>query len=292
MQYLITGATGTVGTLVTRRLIERGERPRIFVRDRGKAEALYGKKVDVFTGDLAKAETMMQALTGSDVVFLVNSGEHLVAHDAAASEAAKAAGVKRLVKLSSFDANVRVGTGIWHAAGEAAIRKSGIAFTFVQPSGFMSNALFWAHGIRKAGVLRSCTGDGKISFIHPRDIADVSVEALGTEKVVGQALPLTGPESLSYAEMAAKIGKQIGRVVGFEPIGEDDVRRSMAASGDSEGDIEAHLSIYRGIREGKLAGITDTIERVLGRKPLTFDRWIAENISAFIEHEQTKQNGA
>lgn len=289
MRYLITGATGTVGTLVTQRLIERGERPRIFIRDRSKAEGLYGDKVEIFTGDLAKAETMIAALTGSDVVFLVNSGEHLAAHDKATAEAAKAAGVKRLVKLSSFDANVQVGTGIWHATGEKAIRESGIAFTFVQPSGFMSNALFWAKGICEAGVLRSCTGDGKISFIHPRDIADVSVAALTSDKLAGQALPLTGPESLSYREMGARIGAKIGKAVRFEPISEQEVRLRMAASGDSGAEIDAHLSIYRGIRDGKLAEMTDTIERILGRKPLTFDQWIEENIGAFTGHSSSQQ---
>jgi uncharacterized protein YbjT (DUF2867 family) len=283
MKYLITGATGTVGTLVTQRLIEGGERPRIFVRDRGKAEALYGDRVDIFTGDLAMAETMAPALAGSDVVFLVNSGERLAAQDKAAAEVAKTAGVQRLVKLSSFDANVRVGTGIWHAAGEAAIRDSGIAFTFVQPSGFMSNALYWAKGLCEAGVVRSCTGDGKISFIHPRDIADVSVAALTSEKFAGQALPLTGPESLSYAEMGAKIGARIGKKVRFEPISEEEVRRGMVASGDSAAEIDAHLSIYRGIRDGKLAQVTETVKRVLGRKAATFDEWIEENIGSFAD---------
>lgn len=290
MTYLITGATGTVGASVVQRLIERGERPRILVRDRSKAEALYGDKVEMFTGDLARAETMLPALTGSDVVFLVNSGEHLAAHDKATAEAAKSAGVKRLVKLSSFDANVRVGTGIWHATGQAAIRESGIGYTFVQPSGFMSNALFWAKGIRDAGVLRSSTGEGKISFIHPRDIADVSVAALIADKFAGQALPITGPESLSYGEMGTKIGAKIGKIVRFEPISDEEVRSRMAASGDSEAEIDAHLSIYRGIREGKLAGITDTIERVLGREPLSFDRWIEENIEAFTVRSEAKKS--
>jgi len=281
MVYLITGATGAVGSLVVERLIKRGERPRVFVRDEAKARARYGDRVDIFSGDLAHAETLALALRGADALLLVNSGPNLAAQDETAANLAKATGAKHLVKLSSYDARENVGTGVWHAQGEDAIRRSGIDFTFVQPSGFMSNALFWAKSIENEGVVRSCTGDGKIPFIDPRDIAEVVTEALSSTKFHGQSLGITGPEALSYPEMAAKIGSAIGRRIRFEPISEDDVRRTMASSGDSHAEIEAHLSIYCAIRKGLLARVTDTVERVLGRQPICFDRWIQENIAAF-----------
>ena len=118
MGYLITGATGNVGSLVVERLIARGDRPRIFVRDAVKARARYGDRVDVFTGDLAEAKTLMPALAGADTILLVNSGPELAALDELAAKTAQAAGVKHLVKLSSYDAREQnVGTGVWHAAG-------------------------------------------------------------------------------------------------------------------------------------------------------------------------------
>ena len=281
MVYLITGATGAVGSLVVEQLIKRGERPRVFVRDETKARARYGDRVDIFPGDLAHAETLALALRGTDALLLVNSGPKLGAQDEAAVNVAKATGAKHLVKLSSYDARENVGTGVWHAQGEAAIRRSGIDFTFVQPSGFMSNALFWAKSIEDEGVVRSCTDDGKIPLIHPRDIAEVVIEALSSTKFHGRSLGITGPEALSYPEMAAKIGSAIGRRIRFEPIAEDDVRCTMARSGDSHAEIEAHLSIYCAIRKGLLAKVTDTVERVLGRQPICFERWIQENIAAF-----------
>jgi uncharacterized protein YbjT (DUF2867 family) len=281
MIYLITGATGTVGSLVAEQLLERGQRPRIFVRDRAKAHAIFGDRADVFTGDLGDAETLGRALRGTDALLLVNSGPKLAAHDEAAANIAKVLGVKHLVKLSSSDASEQVGTGVWHAQGEAAIRACGIAFTFVQPSGFMSNALFWAKSIADEGVVRSCTGDGKIPFIHPRDIAEVAAEALVAGRFQGEPLTITGSEALSYAEMALKIGTAVGKNIRFESISEAEVRRMMMESGDSHAVIEAHLSIYRAISEGRLAKVTDTVERVLGRRPITFDHWVQENASTF-----------
>jgi uncharacterized protein YbjT (DUF2867 family) len=281
MIYLITGATGNVGSLVVESLIARGDRPRILARDPQKARERYGDRVDIFAGDLSDAATLQPALTGSDSVLLVNSGPDLAARDAAAAKGAKAAGVKHLVKLSSHDARVGVGTGVWHAQGEAAIRAAGIPFTFVQPSGFMSNALHWSSSIKAEGLVRTCTADGKIPFIHSRDIADVATAALTSAAHDGESLPITGPEALSYAEMTAKIAAAIGKPLRCEIISDEEERRLMTAWGDPQEVVAAHLSIYRAIREGRLATVTDTVERVLGRKPLTFDHWVQENAAAF-----------
>lgn len=281
MNYLITGATGTVGSLVVESLLGRGERPRVFVRDREKAQARYGDRADIFTGDLVDAATLRPALQGADSVLLVNSGPNLAAHDEAATNVAKAAGVKHLVKLSSYDARENVGTGVWHAQGEMAIRRSGIAFTFVQPSGFMSNVLFWAKSIKEEGVVRSCTGDGKIPFIHPRDIAEVATEVLVSGRFQAESLPITGFEALSYGEMAGKIGAVIGKPIRFQAISEEEVGHRMAEHGESEEMIQAHLSIYRSICEGRLATVTQEAERVLGRKPIGFEEWARQNAAAF-----------
>jgi len=264
MTCLITGATGNVGALVVERLLARRERPRVFARDAEKARARYGDSVDVFTGDLADIGTLQPA------------------RDEAAAKAAKAAGVRRLVKLSSIDAREQnVGTGVWHARGESAIRATGITFTFVQPSGFMVNAPYWARSIKAEGVVRSSTGDGRIPFIHSADIADVATEALTTQQYEGASLPITGPEALSYAGMTAKIAAAIGRPLTFQAISEEQERKQQIAWGAPEPLVEARLSIFRAIRAGRLAEVTGTVERVLGRKPATFDQWARENASAF-----------
>jgi uncharacterized protein YbjT (DUF2867 family) len=281
--YLITGATGTIGSLVVDALLARNAKVRIFVRDRERAVARFGSQVEVFTGNLADAGSLKAGLEGADAVFLVNSGPDLAAHDEAAAKVAKESGVAHLVKLSSYDAVEGVGTGMWHARGEAAIQASGVAFTFVQPSGFMSNALFWARSIQVEGIMRSCTGEGRIPFIHPRDIADVAAAALSSPGFHGKALPITGPKALSYTEMAARIGAAIGKTIRFQAISEDEVRQLMLRSGDSQAVIDAHLSIYRAIREQRLSTVTDTVQRVLGRKPITFDDWVEENASVFAE---------
>jgi (4-alkanoyl-5-oxo-2,5-dihydrofuran-3-yl)methyl phosphate reductase len=281
MTYLITGATGEVGSRVVNHLLQRGIRPAIFARDLAKARTRYGDRVDIRPGDLSDNDSLRAALQRIDILFLLNGGPELSQRDASAANIAKAAGVQRLVKLSSFDAQQKVGTGVWHAQGESAIRDSGIPFVFVRPTGFMSTVLFWATQIKTAGVVRSSTGSGKIPFIDPEDIAAVTVEALTTPKYVGESLPITGPEALSYAEMTAKIAAAIGKPIRFEVISEDEERCRMSAWEESLPMIDAHISIYRAIREGLLATVTPDVERVLGRKPGTFDEFLQQHTAAF-----------
>jgi uncharacterized protein YbjT (DUF2867 family) len=281
MKFLITGATGDVGARVVRQLLERGERPRVFVRDVAKAKSVFGEGVDAFAGDLAEAAALRAALQGVDSLFLVNVGPSIPARDAAAAEAAKAARVKHLVKLSSMDVEQGLAIGAWHEKGEAAIRASGIRFTFVRPSGFMSNLLAWARSIKAEGVVRASTGDGRRPFIHSEDIASVTTKILTTGEYGGEALALTGPEAVNFAEVTAKIGAAIGKPLRFEAISDNEARRRYAVVSGSEEETEAHVALWRAIREGRLATVTPTVERALGRKPMSLDAWVNENAGAF-----------
>jgi uncharacterized protein YbjT (DUF2867 family) len=273
MTCLVTGATGNIGSLVTRRLIDRREKPRVFVRDPKKARALFGDRVEIRVGDLADVSS---ALDHIDELFLLNSGPNLDVRDRAAVFAAKAAGVHHVVKLSTLDVITGVGTGPWHARGEAAVRESGITYTFVRSAAFMSNALSWADAIKSEGVLRTSTGKGKIAFIHPDDIADVVVKALTTRAHDGEELVITGPEALTYADMASRIGVATAKTVGFEEISDDEARPDLDRAYS-----DALIDIWRAIREGRMATVTDGVQRILGRAPASFDQWATENASAF-----------
>src|ERR1700733_13250993 len=281
MTYLITGATGDVGSKVVKHLLQRGNRPRVFVRSVQKAQALFGQRVDIFVGDLAQSATLQPALEGVDEFFLVNSGPQIPIHDELAAKAAKAAGVRHLVKLSSMDVQHGLAIGAWHELGETAVRASGISFTFVQPTGFMSNLLAWARPIKTERVVRASTGDGKRAFIHSEDIAAVATAALTTREYDGESLPITGPEALTFAQATATIGSAIGKRLTFQPISDDEARQRYSAMSGSVAETEAHVSLWRAIREGRLAGVTDNVQRILGRKPIPLKQWAIENAAAF-----------
>jgi uncharacterized protein YbjT (DUF2867 family) len=280
--YLVTGATGNIGSRVVERLLRRGERPRVLVRDAAKAARRYGDRVDVRVGDFDDSASLSAAVDSVDVVFLVTAGADLAEKDKRAADVAKSAGVRLLVKLSTDDVAHGVGTGVWHREGEAAIRDSGVGFVFVQPSGFMDNFLNWADAIKADGVIRCAAGEGVIPFIHCDDIADVAIAAMTEPHYAGQSLPVTGPEALNFADMTAKVGAAIGRELRFEPRSEDDERRTQAAWGSPQAMIEARLSIFRAMRDGRLAAVSDNVTKILGREPISFDQWAQQNAAAFV----------
>lgn len=282
MRYLVFGATGNIGSRVVQRLIVSGARPSVFVRNAKKAKALFGDRVDILTGDLeTRHHALTSALAGIDDIFLVTDGPGLDRQDRAVALAARRAGVSHIVKLSTLDVLSGVGTGPWHARGEDAVRESGVAFTFIRAAGFMSNALGWSDSIRREGVLRSSTGKGKIAFIHPDDIAAVATAALTTNCRHGQALVITGGQALSYGEMAATIGRAIGRSIGFEEISDRQAYLHAAQWAGKGPYTDAIVDIWRAVREGRLDMVTDGVKRTTGREPISFDQWAVENAVSF-----------
>lgn len=281
MNILITGATGEVGSRIVQRLLHHGKRPRIFVRDRDKAHFMFGDRVDVFVGDLAEPSSLAPALEGIDALYLVNTGPEIPQRDRVAAHLAKAARVKRLVKLSSMDVEHGLAIGAWHELGEAAIRAANLPFTFVQPSGFMSNLLAWAHSVKSEGIIHSSTGDGRRAFIHSDDIAAVSVEALFSEEYIGCRLPITGSVAFSFGEATAVIGAAIGKVLRYQQISDEEAGKRYSKVSGSPAETAAHVALWKAIREGRLAGVTDFVERILGRKPMTLEQWAVENTAAF-----------
>ena len=282
MKHLVIGATGNIGARVAQRLIDSGARPSVFVRSAKRAKALFGNHVDIHTGDLENPGPALDtALLGVDGVFLVTDGSDLEKRDRAVSFAASHAGVRHVVKLSTLDVRTGIGTGPWHARGEDAVRESGVAFTFIHAAGFMSNALSWSESIRRAGVLRSSTGRGKIAFIHPDDVAAVATASLTTRDYDGQALVVTGPKALSYGEMAATIGRAIGKAVGFEEISDEQAYAGTIEWAGKGAYADALVGIWRAVREGRLETVTDGVKQITGREPIRFARWATENAASF-----------
>jgi uncharacterized protein YbjT (DUF2867 family) len=180
-----------------------------------------------------------------------------------------------------MDMEQSLAIGAWHEQGEAAVRAEGIPFTFIRPTGFMANLLAWAGSIKAEGIVRSSAGYGRRAFIHSDDIAAVAVKALTESSYIGEALPITGPEALTFGDATMKIGAAIKRELRYEVISDEEAGRRFAASGAPAEEVEAHIALWRAIREGRLGSVTDTVRRVLMREPVTLDQWIAENAAAF-----------
>ena len=278
---LVTGATGTVGREVVVQLLAARERVRALSRDPSKAH--FDGGVEFVAGDLTKPETLPAALAGVDRVFSLAIGPQIGLQEDNLAQASKKAGVRHIVNISVLGAGEagRGGVAEWHIAGERAIQNSGIAWTFVRPGAFMSNALLWRGSIKNLGKVFSNYGDGKTTPIHPRDIAAVAVRALTTPGHEGKAYPLTGPQAISVAEQVRILSEAIGKPIQYVPITDEIAREQMQKAGVPTPYIDALLPFGAHVRAGKAARVLDTVEQVTGKQPLTFTDWAREHADAF-----------
>jgi (4-alkanoyl-5-oxo-2,5-dihydrofuran-3-yl)methyl phosphate reductase len=278
---LVTGATGTVGREVVAQLLVAGEKVRALTRNPSRAQ--LDEQVELVAGDFNQPETLAKAVEGVESIFSLAFGPQLAIQEASLAQAGQKAGARHIVKLSSLRSSgeARSTIATWHLASERAIQNLGIAWTFVQPGAFMSNALNWRDTIKRQGKVYSNYGDGKAAYIHPRDIAAVAVRALTEPGHEGKAYPLTGPEALSVGELVKLLSEAVGKPIEYVPITDDATREGMQKAGLPTFLIDGLLPFASFVRSGKGAEILPTVEQVIGRKPLTFADWASEHARDF-----------
>ncbi|WP_194816717.1 NAD(P)H-binding protein [Nocardia sp. XZ_19_385] len=279
---LVTGATGTIGSEIVRQLAGREVKVRAVTRDPAQAQVPDG--VEVVRGDYTDGASMAAAMAGAEAVFLVSVlGPDDADTDRALVDTARAAGVRRIVKLSA------IGTGepglgdfsTWHLPGENAVRDSGLEWTILRPSSFATNTLSWADAVRSGQPVPNLTGTGTQGVIDPRDIAAVAVEALVSSAHSGRLYTLTGPELLSGPDQAAILADGLGRPVDVADIPHSVAAEHMRAAGMSPQYVEGALAGQEYVRGGGNAVLTDDVQSVLGRPPHTYADWVAANAAAF-----------
>jgi uncharacterized protein YbjT (DUF2867 family) len=278
---LLTGATGTVGRELVTLLLARDVPLRALVRDASRAR--LDPRVQLVEGDLLRADSLPRAVAGVQRVFSLAVGPTLGQQERALALAARAAGVRHIVKLSVLGAGGRAREGVaaWHDAGERAVQESGVPWTFLRPGAFQSNARFWRDTIRSERCVFSNFGDGKVPVIHPRDIAEVAALALTSDGHEGQAWPITGPVAISTGEQVRILGEALGQRLEYVAIGDEAARERMLRSGMPGDLIEALLPFASKVRAGRTTEVHPTVERLLGRPALGFEVWARENAEAF-----------
>lgn len=277
----VSGPTGAVGRNVVKHLVRAGAPVRAIARHPDRVDR-HGGRVEVVTGDLDRPASLEAALRGASRLFLLSPGPDVPAQDAAQIDAAVRAGVRHVVMLSSLGVDLGgIAGGGPHMAGEAQLCSSGLDWTLLRPSEFMSNALRWSDGVRAAGALFVPSGAGRIGFVDPDDIGRVAARALTEPGHEGRIHRLTGPAALTLAEVAQAIGSAIGREVRHVDVPDAEFRRGAAEAGLPAPLIDILSDYYAAVREGRVAVVTDDVEAVTGLPPRSFAGWAQEHAGVF-----------
>jgi uncharacterized protein YbjT (DUF2867 family) len=281
---LVTGATGAVGSELLRLLSQARVSTRALTRNPQEAQKL--PDVTWVAGDLAKPETLGALFAGAQKLFLLTSCyyEDMVTLQHNAIVAARDAGVTHVVKVSAFAASdhSKAPIGRWHHQVEKELQESGMGWTILRPHHFMQNLLAQAEYVAKEGVVYSASGDGKIPYLDPRDIAAVAFVTLTQPGHLGKKYVLTGGEAISYREAAAIIGTTIGKPVRFVDETPEQARARRVREGLPPAVIESALAISAYQRAGgKTVTMTNTIADLTGRAPRRVADFVREHAAAF-----------
>ena len=280
---LITGPTGTSGGEIVRQLAATGTRFRALVRNPQKAQSLKSPQVELVAGDLADGGSLASALSGVDrLLMLAPPAPNAHELEMNLLEAAKKAGIRHIIKFSAMTADPASKARFprSHGQTEQQIRASGIAWTFLRPTFFMQNLLGLADMVR-GGTIYQPAADSKAAFVDTRDIAAVAVKALTEAGHEGKAYDITGPELLSYTDVARIFSERLGKAVNYHDIPPAAANDAMLKMGIPQWNVDGILELMDQMRAGEYARVTQVVHDVARRQPITLAQFVDVNRAAF-----------
>lgn len=280
---LLTGATGKTGGETARALAARGVKARALVRDPAKTGDLAAAGIEIVAGDVADRASVERALAGAGklLILLPNSQAQLDLEKQLV-DLAKQAGVRHVVKMSSMEAVASARTPIprAHWAVEEYLRASGLAWTMIKPNFFMQNFLASARSIKENKSFSLPMGNGTTAMADARDIGAVTAEVLAGKGHEGRSYEITGPELLTFHQVAARFSEVLGTPITYvpaDPVAYLGILKRVL----TEWHANAVSELFREIAEGVTPHLTGTVRELLGREPISLTQFIRDHIAAF-----------
>lgn len=284
MKFLVLGATGTVGSQVTRELLSGGHQVRVLTRKPDKAKSLGA--VETVTGDLMDPGALRTLYAGVDGAFLLNGLSPSESHEGLMAVTAAIAGkLKRIVFLSIYRVDEEPHLPHFGAkvAIEAAIKSSGIPYTILRPNNFYQNDYWYRDAILSHGVYPQPIGRIGLSRVDVRDIAEAAAVALTRDGHAGKTWNLVGPRAVNGPETAAIWSKQLGRPVAY---GGDDLEAWEQQTLQffpawATYDFKWMYAFFQAKGWKATAEDVAAITKILGHPPRTYEDFVAETAKAW-----------
>ncbi len=295
---LVTGSTGNIGHALVDILVQRTQSVRAIVPKpvasgdsnrfqppNTKRKTDFPPEVDVVEGDLTHPEEMENAFRGVDSIFINPRAVGAAAEKLLAI--AKANGVRRVVTLSAsnVDEDLKLQpsryNGDLNKEVEQAVMSSGMEWSALRSTFYAANTIgMWSPQIKQGDTIYGPYASWANSPLDEYDVAEAAAQALLTDVILGRRPVISGPESLTQAQMVDSIGKAIGRTLTYTEIPTDQAKQGMLKNGFSEQFTDAFLALMaRNI--GQPATQSNELEYILGRPPHTFAEWAARHAADF-----------
>lgn len=275
-KILVCGATGNLGSAVAKALVEKGFNVVSGSTSLDNRELNNGtERARIVFEDLDSVVTALQGISG---LFLMAPPMDLESDRKLLPviDQAKAAGVNHIVLNTALGVDTTEESPLNRI--EKHLKQSGIAYTILRPNFFMDNfsAGFIAPMIAAGGIFLAAD-NGKTSFISAENIAEVAALAF-EQQHFGMEYNLTGPEALDHAQTATIISEIYGQKVQYHPLSEEEMLQGARDNGMEENAVQFMAQLYSAVRNGRMATITDDIEKVTGKAPISFTQFMQNSL--------------
>ncbi len=272
---IVTGATGQLGRGIVEGLLRRlpASHIGVSVRNPEAAADLAALGVTVRRGDFADAASLRSAFEGVSRLLLISSnssGADAVAHHRTAIEAARAAGAQRIVYTSQMGSSLTSPFGPMpdHAATEAVLATCGVPFTSLRNGFYTASGLMLLGNALASGELLA-PADGPVAWTAHADLAEVAGMALTGDELDGITLPLTARATVDLAGIAAIASEVSGKPIRRVVVSDEAFVAGLVARGVPEARAGFMIGMFEAMRNGAFAALDPTLERMLGRAPLS-----------------------
>jgi uncharacterized protein YbjT (DUF2867 family) len=289
---LVIGGRSKIGAALVGELLGRDQQVRVLVRAGEPADGLGAGReggprpaaAETVTGDLADEGSLVRAMEGIEKVFLLSSPHpDAVRWHRNAIDAARRTDVQLLVRSSIIGAGREspaefIGA---HTACDRYLTDSGLPHVIVRPNLFLQNIPeSTIPAIDASGNFYVDAGEARLSMVDTRDVAAVAAIALTEPGHAGAHYDVTGPEALSYTDVAARLTSALGRQITYVDAPDDAVRHALLGAGLTKWFANALVGLYQDYRRsgtgGYAAQVTGTVERLTGRPPRSLDDLLNE----------------
>jgi uncharacterized protein YbjT (DUF2867 family) len=262
-RYVILGASGNTGSIITNFLLSKGQRVRVVGRDPGRLQRFVRKGAEMFTAYLSDATALTKAFSGARAAYLMlpptTSREDQERESDAITKAMKESGLRYAVHLSSYGAHVPQGTGPvagLHSSEQKLNAISGLNILHLRAAYFMENNLAAIGMIHGTGMIgHALRPDLKLPMIATRDVGDYAAQRLLDLDFSGKKTrELLGERELSMAEATAVIARGIGKPdLRYEQFPYDQMQQALTQMGIPLKRAAVYIEMFKAINAGVLA---------------------------------------
>lgn len=276
---LIIGGTGTIGSSVVELLKENNANFKVLVRNEEKAEELKAKGLSIEVGSLGGSQTLDAALDDVDTVFLLTSPSPMLfdQHKSLINQAVEA-GVRKIVRLSALPAETNPNVPMYalHREADDYLVASGLEYVILRPSYFQQNFLFSAPYIKDNNMFAAFFGDTKVPMVDTRDIAQAAYVGLTSNDFNSTIQNITGKESISFADVAKAMSKQLGKDVSYVPLSYEDQKAGFVAAGVPEWTVDSSLQLIKEWGETAEHLPSADFEKMTGKTPKSIKEFVGD----------------